>query len=106
MNNQLFAAQAQICGNLWNYQAQVCGWNVYDACCSWYVEEKIVVMFADIRTNFFNLCREQDARIYQLGEENVMLRQKIVRFENKIDDNEAYERKDTVNISGKRTPRI
>ena len=70
------------------------------------LKEKIDVMFGDIRKEFVNLCREQDARIDRLGEENTFLRQKLEKLENKIDDNEAYERKDTVIISGKAIPPV
>ena len=70
------------------------------------LQEKIECMFGEIREEFINICKERDLRIEKLESENVVMKKKIESLENKIDENDAYERKDTVIISGKSVPPV
>ena len=63
-------------------------------------------MLKGFRNEFFNIFKEQDKKILKLQSENSELRQKIEKLENKIDESDAYERKDTVIISGKAIPPV
>ena len=63
-------------------------------------------MLKGFRNEFLNLFEEQDKKISKLQSENCELRRKVEKLESRIDDNDAYERKDTVIISGKAVPPV
>ena len=63
-------------------------------------------MFKQFRNEFVNLFKERDEKISRLQSENREMKLKIEKLENKIDENDAYERKDTVIISGKAVPPV
>ena len=70
------------------------------------LQEKIEGMFAEIREEFITICKKSDSRIDLLEQENLELNRKIEKLENRIDENDAYERKDTVIISGNSIPPV
>ena len=63
-------------------------------------------MMENFQENIVKLCQERDTRIAAIEAENKTLETKIEKLETKIDDTEAYERRDTVVISGNAVPPV
>ena len=59
------------------------------------LQEKFEVMFAEIREEFIIICKKSEKRFELLEQENRELNKTIEKLENRIDINDAYERKDT-----------
>ena len=67
-------------------------------------QKKFMDMFADLRKEFEELCQEQDQKICALTSEVSQLKKHVSKLEEKIDDQEAYERRDTLILSGNAVP--
>ena len=67
-------------------------------------EARFQELFEGMRSDFLNLCKEQDKKIATLSDTVNKLKLQIGKLEEKIDDQEAYERRDTVVISGDSIP--
>ena len=55
---------------------------------------------SEIKDEFHNICQAKDAKIKSLENSNQHLTKQLMLLENKMDATEAYERKDTLIISG------
>ena len=67
---------------------------------------KFETMFDQLRTELLSVSKEQREKIEHLEAENIVLHKKIEKLEDKIDCNDAYERRDTVILSGKAVPPV
>ena len=68
------------------------------------LQDKMEKIFQDIRDEFIRMCSERDRKIEKMDGEIVSLKKKVEVLESKIDDNDAYERRDTAVVSGKALP--
>ena len=66
--------------------------------------KQIVNMFTVMKAEFIHECRERNEKLLELQNEVKYLNNKVTQLEDKIDDQEAYERRDTLIISGKKLP--
>ena len=66
--------------------------------------EFITDAFSNLRKDFENICEENNTKIQKLEEEVSKLRFQISKLDDKLDDNDAYERRDTLVISGSSVP--
>ena len=57
-------------------------------------------VFSSLESRLLNITKEQDVKINKLQDENKTLKQRILKLEEKSDADDAYERKDSVIISG------
>ena len=69
-------------------------------------QTKMDEMFKELRDEFMKACSERDKKIERMDGEIVQLKKKVSILEAKVDDSEAYERKDTAIISGKAVPPV
>ena len=69
-------------------------------------QAKMDDMFKELRSEFLKACSERDKKIEKMDGEIVLLKKKVGILEAKIDDSDAYERKDTAIISGKAVPPV
>ena len=67
-------------------------------------QTKFMAMFEDLRKEFVGLCQEQDKKIEVLSSEVSQLKKHVSKLEEKLEDQEAYERRDTVVLSGNAVP--
>ena len=67
---------------------------------------KFETMFNELRSELLVVSKEQREKIEGLEAENIVLHKKIEKLEDKIDCNDAYERRDTIIISGKSVPPV
>ena len=70
------------------------------------LEFKFDQMLKEFRNEFVNLFKQQDEKILKIQSENRELKQKLEKLESRIDENDAYERKDTVIVSGTAVPPV
>ena len=57
---------------------------------------KFHTMFKDLREEFVNILKLNDEKVVKLQREVVTMQRKISVLEEKIDESDAYERKDTL----------
>ena len=69
-------------------------------------EKKVGSMFQDLRQDLVNMFKERDDKIIKMEAQIRQMTKKMDKLELKIDDNDAYERRDTVIISGKAVPAV
>ena len=69
-------------------------------------QTKMEDMFKELQSEFMKACSERDRKIERMDGEIVQLRKKVSILEAKVDDSDAYERKDTAIISGKAVPPV
>ena len=67
-------------------------------------QQKVENMFGSLRQEFVDLCDKQDQAIQQLSSEVVLLKRQVAKLDEKIDEQEAYERRDTLVLSGEGIP--
>ena len=67
---------------------------------------KFETIFDEIRTELLSISKKQRKKIENLEVENIVLHNFFFKFEDKIDNNYAYERRDTIILSGKSAPPI
>ena len=58
----------------------------------------------DMKESFMDVLRQKDEKIAELSGEIVLLKRQVERIEGRIDDNDQYERRDTLIISGESLP--
>ena len=66
-------------------------------------QEKFLAMFADLRSEFRKLAeyaQSHETKIFQMGGEVKTLRLQLIKMKEKVEDNDNYERRDTLVISG------
>ena len=61
-------------------------------------------MFVEMKNEFLEITRSKDNRIQELEDEVTLLKNQLSKFEEKIEDQDAYERRDTLIISGDNVP--
>lgn len=61
-------------------------------------------MFDEMKSEFVEICKAKDVEIKKLNDEVYSLRNRLIKLEDRIDDQEAYERRDTLIISGDKLP--
>ena len=61
-------------------------------------------LFEDMKAEFHNSSRIKDEAIEKLQEDNKALHARVEKLEEQLDDQSAYERRDTLIISGKSIP--
>ena len=59
-----------------------------------------------MKTSFEEVCRLKDEEFSKLSSEVTSLKEQIVKLEEKIDENDQYERRDTLIISGPNLPLV
>ena len=59
-------------------------------------------MFSSLQTQLIDITKKQDEKINKLSQENKCMAKKIEKLEEKLDAEDAYERKDSIIISGKK----
>ena len=72
-------------------------------------QEKFLAMFADLRSEFGKLAeyaQSQEAKISQMDGEMKALKLQLIKMEEKVEDNDNYERRDTLVLSGNSLPPI
>ena len=69
-------------------------------------QDKFASMFEDLREDMSKIISTQDAKIAELKDEVVQLNNKITKLEDKLDDNDNYERRDTLVFSGNSLPQV
>ena len=69
-------------------------------------EQNLTQMFDDLRAEFLKVYEEQDQKILDLSTEVTDLKKKISKLEEKVDDQDAYERRDTLIFSGSSLPAV
>ena len=67
-------------------------------------QEKLVETFSDLKKELASYTKVQDDKIEELQSEVSHLKKKMASLEDKIDDQEAYERREQVVISGSGVP--
>ena len=67
-------------------------------------QEKFMDMFGDLRKDFSKIFQAQDAKISQMGNEINILKLQIGKLEEKIDENNNFERRDALVFSGSAIP--
>ena len=67
---------------------------------------KFETMFSDMRVEFLNVCAERDVKIDKMNTEIFQLKKKVDVLEQRIEQNDSYERRDSVIISGKAVPPV
>ena len=67
-------------------------------------EAKILSMFSDMHSEFIELMKSSSEKVKQVEMEVTTLKKKIAKLEDKLEDSEAYERRDTLLFSGKKLP--
>lgn len=68
------------------------------------IVEAITKRFEDLQTLLLNQLSEKECTIHQLSSEVDLLKSKVDKLEEQIDDADAYERRDTILISGPDLP--
>ena len=63
-------------------------------------------MLSDMQNKFVKVCEERDVKIERMDKQINSMKKQISVLESKIDDNDQYERRDTVIISGKAVPSV
>ena len=63
-------------------------------------------MFGELRDEFSKICEAQDAQIAELKNEVSVLKKHVDTLEEKIEENDNYERRDTLVFSGSAIPGI
>ena len=67
-------------------------------------QQKFVDMFTELKDEFVDLCKTKDVKIGELHGEIKSLKLQVSKLEDRIDQNESYERRDTLVFSGKVIP--
>ena len=67
-------------------------------------QAKMTEMFADMKKEFTELVMQDREKFSKLENEVAGLRKKVCLLEEKLEDTEAYERRDTLVFSGKKIP--
>ena len=67
-------------------------------------ETKYEEMFTSMKTEFLAAITERDSKIVNMENETSLLKKRILALEDRIEENEAYERRDTLIISGSSIP--
>ena len=62
------------------------------------------IMLSDMQIKFVKMCEERDVKIDGMDNQINSMKKQIFVLESKIDDNDQYERRDTVIISGTAVP--
>ena len=65
---------------------------------------KLNTLLQDLREEFINLLKESDEKVLKLQNEVGALQKRIRVLEEKMDESDAYERKDTLIFSGSKLP--
>ena len=68
------------------------------------LQEKLVSDLDDFKSQLMKITEKQDERIQKLTNENKILHSKLEKVEEKIDAEDAYERKDSLILSGEKIP--
>lgn len=68
------------------------------------ITDKLSEEIADLKAEFSEFVSSKNAEIAEMKSEVNLLKTKVVKLENLLDDTEAYERRDTVVISGSSLP--
>ena len=68
------------------------------------ITEMFSDMFADFREEFLKILAEKDEKIATLESDAASLKKQVAKLEEKIDENDAYERRDTLVLSGSCIP--
>ena len=69
-------------------------------------QEKFTTMFTELRNDFTKMYKTQDAKITRMEDEITCLKRHITKMEDKIQENDNYERRDTLVFSGSSVPPI
>ena len=69
-----------------------------------YFKSKFETIFSDMREIFLKVCAERDVKIDKMNTEIFLLKKKVYVLEQRIEQNDSYERRDSVIISGKAVP--
>ena len=67
-------------------------------------QNKMETMFMDLRSEFLNSLEEKDKKINEVQSEVSVLKKHISKLEERIEDSEAYERRDAIIVSGSKVP--
>ena len=67
-------------------------------------QNKFEAMFSDFKTEVLSSLEERDNKITQVQSEVAILKKQISKLEKRIEDSEAYERRDAIIISGSKIP--
>ena len=65
---------------------------------------KIEQMFSVFKSELLNKLAEKDEQIAELRSDVNFLKNRVIKLEDQLDDNDAYERKDTLIFSGASVP--
>ena len=68
--------------------------------------QKLYSMHNDMKAELVDLCKCKDEKIYRLENQVKELNEKLTKLDDKIDEQEAYERRDSLIISGKKLPKV
>ena len=67
-------------------------------------QENLNFMLEKSKEDFVKICQQKDATISQFQNQINGLKKKVEKLEEQVDENEAYERRDTLIFSGKKVP--
>ena len=67
-------------------------------------QDKLGDMMTELREEFSKVCHEKDAQISNLQSEVDILHKKVEKLEDRVDDGDSYEGRDTLIVSGSRIP--
>ena len=67
-------------------------------------QQKISAMFTELRSELLSIVQVNSEKIYSLENEVTGLRKTVSKLEEKLDEQSAFERRDTIIISGKKVP--
>lgn len=68
------------------------------------IRNEFQTMFTDFKKELLDLEKEKDAKVKKMEVEVVTLKKQIANLEERIEDSEAYERRDALIISGSKVP--
>ena len=68
------------------------------------MEAKFVEMMGELKTEFQRTCSEKDEKIAALEGEVRCLKKSLAKLEERVEDNDSYERRDTLVFSGPAVP--
>ena len=68
------------------------------------IRDEFQTTFSDFKKELLDLQQEKDAKINKMEIEVSALKKQIVKLEERIEDGEAYERRDALIISGSKVP--
>lgn len=70
------------------------------------IRKEFTKMFNEMRTEFLEINKTKDCKINDLQGEVNILKKRIIKLEDNIDEQEAYERRDTLIFSGDKLPTV